>query len=124
MESREVIELIVKEIKRNSYINISEFLKHNNLKNLKIKDLISEIEANYNDELILDLNNTEIYSYNLVYNYFKLKLFHFLEKNNDIDLSSDEFKEFKPQDLIRIFCIIDSEFFNYLLSHINSRDQQ
>ena len=124
MESREVIELIVKEIKRNSYINISEFLKHNNLKNLKIKDLISEIEANYNDELILDLNNTEIYSYNLVYNYFKLKLFHFLDKNNDIDLSSDEFKEFKPQDLIRIFCIIDSEFFNYLLSHINSRDQQ
>ena len=124
MESREIIELIIKEINRISYINISEFLKNNNLKNLKIKDLISEIEANYNDELILDLNNTEIYSYNLVYNYFKLKLFHFLDKNNDIDLSSDEFKEFKPQDLIRIFCIIDSEFFNYLLSHINSRDQQ
>ena len=62
MESREVIELIVKEIKRNSYINISEFLKHNNLKNLKIKDLISEIETNHNKELILDSKNTEIYS--------------------------------------------------------------
>jgi len=118
MESREIIELILKEIKRNSYINISEFLKSNNLKNLKIKDLIQEIERNYNKELILDLKNTEVYSYNLVYNYFKLKLFKFLEKGNDIDLSSDDFKAFKPDDLIRIFSIIDSEFFNYLLDSI------
>jgi len=122
MESREIIELILKEVKKKSYINISEFLTNNNLKNLKIKDLISEIETNYNNELILDSKNLEIYSYNLVYNYFKLKLFYFLEKNNDMDLSSDDFKEFKPQDLIRIFCIIDSEFFNYLIRHINSRD--
>jgi len=124
MESREIIELILKEVKRNCYINISEFFTNNNLKNLKIKDLISEIETNHNKELILDSKNTEIYSYNLVYNYFKLKLFYFLEKNNDIDLSSDDFKEFKPQDLIRVFCKIDSEFFNYLLNHTNSKYQQ
>jgi len=124
MESREIIELILKEVKRNCYINISEFFTNNNLKNLKIKDLISEIETNHNKELILDSKNTEIYSYNLVYNYFKLKLFYFLEKNNDIDLSSNDFKEFKPQDLIRVFCKIDSEFFNYLLNHTNSKYQQ
>ena len=118
MESREIIELILKEIKINSYINISEFLENNNLKNIKIKDLIKEIEKNYNKELILDLKNTEVYSYDLVYNYFKLKLFKFLETGNDIDLSSDDFKEFKPDDLIRIFSIIDSEFFTYLLDNI------
>ncbi|MFW9942823.1 MAG: hypothetical protein ACFFFT_17445 [Candidatus Thorarchaeota archaeon] len=118
MESREVIELLLKEIKKNSYINISEFLKKNKLKNLKIKDIIEEIERNYNKELILDVKNKEIYSYNLVYNYFKLKLFKFLEKGNDIDLSSNDFKAFKPDDLIRIFSIIDSEFLNYLLENI------
>ena len=118
MESREVIELILKEIKTNSYINISEFLKKNKLKNLKIKDIIQEIERNYNKELILDLKNKEVYSYNLVYNYLKLKLFKFLEKGNDVDLISDDFKAFKPDDLIRIFSIIDSEFLNYLLDQI------
>ena len=118
MESREIIELILKEIKINSYINISEFLENNNLKNIKIKDLIKEIEKSYNKELILDLKNTEVYSYDLVYNYFKLKLFKFLETGNDIDLSSDDFKEFKPDDLVRIFSIIDSEFFTYLLDNI------
>ncbi len=118
MESREIIELILKEIKLNSYINISEFLENNNLKNIKIKDLIKEIEKSYNKKLILDLKNTEVYSYDLVYNYFKLKLFKFLETGNVIDLSSDDFKEFKPDDLIRIFSIIDSEFFTYLLDNI------
>ena len=120
MELREIIELLLKEIENNSYIEISEFLKDNNLKdkNLKIKDLIEEIEKNYNTELILDLKNTEIYSYNLVYNYFKLKLFKFLETGNDIDLSSDDFRDFKEKDLIRIFSIIDAEFFNYLLENI------
>lgn len=118
MELREGIELILKEINGNSFINISEFLKKNKLKNLKTKDIIEEIERNYNKELILDSNNKEVYSYNLVYNYFKLKLFKFLEKGHDIDLSSDDFKAFKPDDLIRIFSIIDSEFLNYLLDNI------
>ena len=118
MELKEIIELILKETEKNSYIEISEFLKDNNLKNLKEKDLIEEIEKNYNKELILDIKNTEIYSYNLVYNYFKLKLFKLLETGNDIDLSSDDFKVFKEKDLIRIFSIIDAEFFNYLLENI------
>ena len=118
MELREVIELILNEIDKNSYIEISEFLKDNNLKNLKIKDLIEEIEKNYNKELILDVKNIEIYSYNLVYNYFKLKLFKLLETGNDIDLSSDDFKDFKERDLIQIFSIIDSEFFTYLIENI------
>ncbi|MFX1393376.1 MAG: hypothetical protein ACFFAH_07360 [Promethearchaeota archaeon] len=120
MELKEIIELILKEIEKNSYIIISDFLKENNLTNLKIKDLIEEIEKKYNKELILDAKNTEIYSYSLVYNYFKLKLFKFLESgsDNDIDLSSDDFKEFKPKDLIRIYSIIDSEFFSYLLENI------
>ena len=115
MDSKEVIELILKEIKTNSYINISEFLKKNKLKNLKTKDIIEEIERNYNKELILDSKNKEVYSYDLVYNYLKLKLFKSLETGEDIDLSSDDFKIFKPEDMIRIFSTIDSEFFNYLL---------
>jgi len=118
METKEFIEILLEEIKGNSYINISEFLMNINLKKLKIKDLIKEIEKNYNHELILNLENTEVYSYDLVYNYFKLKLFRFLEKGIDMDLDSDDFKEFKPDDLIRIFSIIDSEFFNYLLDNI------
>ena len=118
MESKEIIELILKKIKKYSYINISEFLKNNILKNIKIKDLIKEIEKKYDNDLILDSRNAVIYSYDLVYNYFKLKLFKSLETGNDIDLSSDDFKEFKQDDLIRIFSIIDSEFFNYLLDNI------
>ena len=118
METNEVIEIMLEEIKGNSYINIAEFLTNINLKKLKIKDLIKEIERNYNQELIVNLENTEVYSYDLVYNYFKLKLFKFLEKGTDMDLNSDDFKEFKPDDLIRIFSIIDSEFFNYLLDNI------
>jgi len=118
METKEVIEIMLEEIKGNSYINIAEFLTNINLKKLKIKDLIKEIERNYNQELIVNLDNTEVYSYDLVYNYFKLKLFKFLEKGTDMDLNSDDFKEFKPDDLIRIFSIIDSEFFNYLLDFI------
>ena len=118
MELKETIELLLKKIDKNSYIKISEFLKDNNLKNLKEKVLIEEIEKNYNKELILDEKNTEIYSYNLVYNYFKLKLFKLLETGNDIDLNSDDFKEFKEQNLIQIFSIIDSEFFAYLLENI------
>ena len=118
MELKETIELLLKKIDKNSYIKISEFLKDNNLKNLKEKVLIEEIEKNYNNELILDSKNTEIFSYNLVYNYLKLKLFKLLETGNDIDLSSDDFKEFKDQDLIQIFSIIDSEFFAYLLENI------
>ena len=118
METKEVIEVLLEEIKGNSYINIAEFLTNINLKKLKIKDLIKEIEKNYNQELIINLENTEVYSYDLVYNYFKLKLFRFLEKGTDMDLYSDDFKEFKPDDLIRIFSIIDSEFFNYLLKKI------
>ena len=118
MELKETIELLSKKIDKNSYIKISEFLKDNNLKNLKEKVLIEEIEKNYNKELILDEKNTEIYSYNLVYNYFKLKLFKLLETGNDIDLNSDDFKEFKEQNLIQIFSIIDSEFFAYLLENI------
>ncbi len=118
METKEVIEIMLEEIKGNSYLNIADFLMNINLKKLKIKDLIKEIEKNYNQELIINLENTEVYSYDLVYNYFKLKLFRFLEKGNDMDLNSDDFKEFKPDDLIRIFSIIDSEFFNYLLDNI------
>ncbi len=120
MESREIIEIILKKIKNDNYINILEFLKDNNLKNIKVKDLIKEIEKNYYKELIFDSKNTEIYSYDLVYNYFKLKLFKLLENGTDIDLSSDDFKTFKPNDLIRIFTIIDSEFFNYLLDKIKN----
>ena len=118
METKEVIEVLLEEIKGNSYINISQFLMNINLKKLKIKDLIKEIEKNYNQELIVNLENTEVYSYDLVYNYFKLKLFRFLDKRTDMDLNSEDFKEFKPDDLIRIFSIIDSEFFNYLLDNI------
>ena len=118
MESIKIIELITKEIERNSFINISEFLQNNNLKNIKLKDLVKEIEEKYNKQLILDSKNTEVYSYDLVYNYFKLVLFKSLETGNDIDLSSNDFKAFKPDDLIRIFSIIDSEFFNYLLDNI------
>ena len=108
MELREIIRLILEEIKKKSYINISEFLNTKNIKNLKTKDLISEIETNYNEELIVDLKNTEIFSYELIYNYFKLKLFDSLDKNYDIDLDSDDFKEFHSHDIIRIFCRIDS----------------
>lgn len=118
METREVIELLLKRIKEKSYINISDFLMNINLKKLKIKDLIKEIEKNYYQELIINLENTEVYSYDLVYNYFKLKLFRFLEKGTDMDFNSNDFKEFKPDDLIWIFSIIDSEFFNYLLDNI------
>ena len=118
METKEVIEIMLEEIKGNRYINIAEFLTNINLKKLKIKDLIKEIEKNYNQELIINLENTEVYSYDLVYNYFKLKLFRYLEKGADMDLDSNDFKEFKPDDLIRIFSIIDSEFFNYLLDNI------
>jgi len=118
MESREIIESIIKEIEDRSYINISEFLENKNLKNIKIKDLVKEIEQNYSRDLILDSKNTEIYSYDLVYNYFKLKLFKSLETGNDVDLSSDDFNDFKPDDLIRIYSVIDSEFFNYLLENI------
>jgi len=118
MESRKIIELLSKKIETDSYINISDFLENNNLKNIKIKDLVKEIEEKYNKQLILDSKNTEVYSYELVYNYFKLKLFKSLETGNDIDLSSDDFKIFKPDDLIRIYSVIDSEFFNYLLENI------
>jgi len=118
MESKKIIELMSKEIETNSYINISDFLENNNLKNIKIKDSVKEIKENYSNQLILDSKNTEVYSYDLVYNYFKLKLFKSLETGNDIDLSSDDFKMFKPDDLIRIFSVIDSEFFNYLLENI------
>jgi len=118
MEIKDFIEIMLEEIKGNSYINISEFLMNINLKKLNIKDLVKEIEKNYNQELILNQENSEVYSYDLVYNYFKLKLFRFLEKGTDMDLSSDDFKEFKPDDLIRIISIIDSEFFNYLLDNI------
>ena len=118
METKEIIEIMLEEIKGKSYLNISEFLMNINLKKLKLKDLVKEIEKNYNQELIINLENTEVYSYDLVYNYFKLKLFKFLEKGIDMDLNSDDFKEFKPDDLIRIFSIIDSEFFNYLLDNI------
>ena len=97
METKEVIKIMLEEIKGNSYINIPEFLMNINLlKKLKIKDLIKEIEKNYNQELIINLENTEVYSYDLVYNYFKLKLFRFLEKGTEMDLISDDFKEFKP----------------------------
>ena len=118
METKEVIEVLLEVIKENSYINISNFLTNINLKKLKTKDLIKEIEKNYNQELIINLENTEVYSYDLVYNYLKLKLFSFLEKGTDIDLNSVDFKDFKPDDLIRIFSIIDSEFLNYLLDFI------
>jgi hypothetical protein len=117
MDLGEIFELISSEIKQKSYIDISEFLKDNNIKNLKVKDLVEEIETKYNTELILDSKNSEIYSYDLVYNYLKLKLFKLIETGNDIDLTSD-FKEFKPDDLIKIFSIIDSEFFSYLLENI------
>ena len=117
MESRRIIELITKKIERNSYINISDFLEKNNLKNIKIKDIVKEIEEKYNKQLIMDSKNTEVYSYELVYNYLKLKLFKSLETGNDIDLSSNDFKVFKPDDLIRIYSLIDSEFFNYLLEN-------
>ena len=117
MESRRIIELITKKIERNSYINISDFLEENNLKNIKIKDIVKEIEEKYNKQLIMDSKNTEVYSYELVYNYLKLKLFKSLETGNDIDLSSNDFKVFKPDDLIRIYSLIDSEFFNYLLEN-------
>ncbi len=118
METKEVIEVLLEEIKENSYINISEFLMNINLKKLKTKDLVNEIERNYNHELIFNQANSEVYSYDLVYSYLKLKLFKFLEKETDMDLNSEEFKQFKPDDLIRIFSLIDSEFFKYLLDFI------
>lgn len=118
MELRKIIELIIKEIEKFSFINISEFLHNNNLKNIKLRDLVKEIEDKYNSKLIIDSKNTEVYSYDLIYNYFKLKLFKSLETGDDIDLSSDDFKMFKPDDLIRIYSLIDSEFFNYLLEEI------
>ncbi len=118
MESKEIVELITKEIEINSFLNISEFLQQNNLKNIKIKDLIKEIEENYNSQLILDSKNTEVYSYELVYNFFKLKMFKSLETGDDIDLSFDDFKAFKSEDVIRVFGTIDSEFIDYLMDKI------
>ena len=92
------------------------------LRNLSISAVQNDNEmihlTIYNKQLILDSKNTEVYSYELVYNYFKLVLFKSLETGNDIDLSSNDFKVFKPDDLIRIFSVIDSEFFNYLLDNI------
>ena len=117
MELKKTIELLIKELKSSSYLTISDFLTKNNVENVKIKDLVEEIEKNYSHESIIDVKNKEIYSFNLVYNYFKLKLFEFLEDGNDLDLNSDEFKIFKSQDLIRIFCRIDIEFFDYLLNN-------
>ncbi|MFX1338465.1 MAG: hypothetical protein ACFFDK_07635 [Promethearchaeota archaeon] len=118
MESRKIIELMIKEIKYNSFINISEFFQNNNLKNIKIKDLVKEIEEKYSNQLIVDSKNTEVYSYDLIYNFFKLKLFKYLETGDDMDLSSDDFKPFKSDNLIKIFSVIDSEFFTYLLENI------
>ncbi|HEY0089566.1 MAG TPA: hypothetical protein VGB37_12025 [Candidatus Lokiarchaeia archaeon] len=118
MELKKTIELILKELRNSSYLTISDFIAKNNLENVKVKELIAEIEKNYNKEFILDINNKEIYSYNLIYNFSKLKLFESLENGNDIDLCSDDFKSFKSQDLIRIFCRIDVEFFDYLLDNI------
>jgi hypothetical protein len=117
MESKEIIELIVKEVEINSFINISEFLENNNF-NIKIKDIIKEIEENYNTQIILDSKNTEMYSYDLVYNYFKLKMFKSLETGEDIDLNSDDFKVFNSEDVIRVFSTIDSEFIDYLMDKI------
>ena len=54
----------------------------------KIKDLIKEIEKNFNQELIVNIENTEVYSYDLVYNYFKLKLFRFLIIANHLPKSN------------------------------------
>jgi len=119
MESKDIIELIIEKIESKSYINISDFLLKNNLNDIKIKDLIKEIEEKYNDQLILNSKNTEVYSYDLVYDYFKLKLFRSLETGRDFDLGSDDFKVFKSDDLIRIYSIIDSEFFDYLKDYLN-----
>ncbi len=70
MELKKIIELILRELEISSFLTISDFFTKNNLENVKTKELIEEIEKNYNDELILDIKNKEIYSYNLIYNYF------------------------------------------------------
>jgi hypothetical protein len=120
MESKDIIDLILEKIENKSYVNISDFLLKNDLNDIKVKDLIKEIEEKHNDQLILNSKNTEVYSFDLVYNYFKLKLFRSLETGRDFDLGSDDFKVFKSDDLIRIYSIIDSEFFDYLKDYLNS----
>ena len=122
MKLRRVVEEILKKIKQDNCISISEFLTKNNFEDLKVKDLVKEIEKNHNNELILDVNNSKIYSYELVYTYFKLQLFKLIEDNIDLDLSSEKFSDFKLEDLVRIFCKIDSEFFDYLLDHLDDKN--
>ncbi|TFG06141.1 MAG: hypothetical protein EU539_08440 [Promethearchaeota archaeon] len=122
MKPRKVVEEILKKIKKDNCINISEFLTKNNYEDLKIKELVKEIEKNHNNELILDMNNSKIYSYELVYTYFKLQLFKLIEDNIDMDLNSDKFSDFKPEDVVKIFCKIDSEFFDYLLDHLDDKN--
>ncbi|MBD3337716.1 MAG: hypothetical protein GF353_01320 [Candidatus Lokiarchaeota archaeon] len=119
MELQEIIKLIINEVEENSYINISDFLEKRSLNKVKTKDLIREIDKKHSKKLLLDAENTEVYSYDLIYTYFKLKLFRSLETRKDLDLTSDDFEVFKSEDLIRIYSLIHSEFFDYLNKNLS-----
>ena len=103
VELKEIKDLIIKEINTNCCLEISEFLSRNNLNNVKNKDIIKLIEKSHDNKLIIDVNEENIYSYDLVYNYCKLKLFYRLTDQKELDLGSEDFQLFKHEDLIGIF---------------------
>jgi len=118
MELKKVIKLILEELKNKCYINISNFLSENNLDHVNTKDLIKAIKRIHQKKLLLDKDEELIYSYKLVYSYCKEKFFESLANQNEIDLTSDDFENFKPEDIIRIFCVINKDFFDFLISII------
>jgi len=118
MELKEVIKLLLKEVKNKCYIKLSDFLEENNLDYIKTKDLIKIIKNIHQKKLLLDEDEEIIYSYNLVYNYCKEKFFESLANQNELNLTSDDFKIFKPEDIIQIFCNINRDFFDFLISII------
>jgi uncharacterized protein YdeI (BOF family) len=121
MEIKKVIKLLLGELKNKCYINISDFLDENNLDDVKTKDLIKAIKRVHQQKMLLDKEEELIYSYNLVYSYCKEKFFESLANQIEIDLTSDDFENFKPEDIIRIFCNIDRDFFDFLISIIQEK---
>jgi hypothetical protein len=118
MEMKEISNLLKKEIKQKCYIDIAGFLNSHNLEELKTKDLIKVIEKSHDNKLLIDTNEEVIYSYELVYTYCKQKLFTYLINQNELDLESEDFKNFKPHDLIHIFAKINLELLDYLIEQI------
>ncbi len=121
MQLKEVMRFLLEEVENNCFIKISDFLSEKNLDSVNTKDLIKVIKKIPHSKLLLDTNDEVIYSYNLVYTYCREKFFESLANQNEINLTSDDFENFKPEDIIRIFCNINREFFDFLISIIREK---